>query len=245
MILSSLDSYHSSNLIRQDNRGNREPICRNAEYIVHRDEYDAVMSASKSTARVYHNIKGDLKVLQDKLRASGDEIRIFDGDELKIGEFVTVVRHGGATNGYCSVYVKVYSETIVISGPVFPNGLPPRPWYSTRRQLQSSRDLRSERAVTQRVLGEPGTSCTSRLTRGLQLGTCNRRAVAGRWRKSATFFTSPYLSLHKRSTRNCRTTAGPTEAGNRQGGTNMTTQHFETGKASFGLSKGPGRRVAG
>lgn len=120
VILPCLDSYHSSNLIRQDNRGNREPICRNAEYIVHRDEYDAVMSAPKSTARVYHNIKSDLMVLQDKLRDSGDEIRIFDGDELKIGEFVRIVRHGGATNGYCSVYVKVYSETIVISSLFFP-----------------------------------------------------------------------------------------------------------------------------
>ena len=120
VLLTSLDSFHSSNLIRQDNRGNREPICRNAEYIVHRDEYDAVMSASKSTARVYHNVKGDLKVLEDKLRASGDEIRIFDGDELKIGEYVRIVRHGGATNGYCSVYVRVNSETIVISSLFFP-----------------------------------------------------------------------------------------------------------------------------
>lgn len=120
VILPSLDMFHASNLIHQDNRGDREPICRNADYIVHRSEYDMVMSAPRSTASVYRGIKSDLTVLENKLSETGDELRIFDGKEYKIGEFVRVVHHGGATSGYCSVYVRVNSETVVISSLFFP-----------------------------------------------------------------------------------------------------------------------------
>lgn len=120
VIVPSLDHWNGSNLIYQDNRGDREPICSNAEYYIHREEYDKVMAAPRSAAYIYRDIKSELEVLQGKLREDGRDIQVWDGDEIKVGEFLRVVRHGGVTPGYCSVYVAVNSEVLVISSLFFP-----------------------------------------------------------------------------------------------------------------------------
>ena len=122
VILPSLDFLSSANLILQDNRGDREPICGNAEYVIHRAEYDTVMAARKSTTDLYRGIKSELCLLQSRLRHQHPkrDITVFDSPEIKIGEFVRVVHHGGATPGYCSVYVTINSETLVLSNLFFP-----------------------------------------------------------------------------------------------------------------------------
>ena len=120
VLLPDLGFLTASNLIHQDNRGDREPVCKNAEYILHRDEYDIAMASPKSAEHVYQGVKKDLQVLEGKLQASGKELTIFSGTEHRIGESVRMVRHGGVTPGYCSVFVRVHSETVVISSLLFP-----------------------------------------------------------------------------------------------------------------------------
>lgn len=120
VILPSLDFMSSANLILQDNRGDREPICGNAEYVIHRAEYDTVMAARKSTADLYRGIRSEFSLLQSRLQDARGNITVFDDEEFKIGEFVRVVHHGGATPGYCSVYVTINSETLVLSNLFFP-----------------------------------------------------------------------------------------------------------------------------
>ncbi len=115
VILPSLHFTVASNILSQDNKGEFEPICPNAEYVIPRSEYEAAMTENPLTRSIYQGIRSDLEMLEQK----GAVIRLVEGSE-EIGTCVSMHEHGGVTSGHSSVIVTLGSEKLLVGGLLFP-----------------------------------------------------------------------------------------------------------------------------
>lgn len=116
VVLPSLSYLVASNLVQQSNRGDIGPVCPNAQYIAHKDEFDVAMGNNPATRGIYQRIKTDFRYLEK----SHADINLIEGDETEISPFLTILKHGAATPGYCSVVVTKSSERVLISPFFFP-----------------------------------------------------------------------------------------------------------------------------
>ena len=115
VILPSLHFLHAGNLISYNNRGDAEPICPNAEFIVPRMEWETAMSSHPFHQAAYREVQFDLKMLE-KL---GAEVRLVDDDE-EVGPGIRMERSGGVTPANSTVFISCGSETLVTSPLLFP-----------------------------------------------------------------------------------------------------------------------------
>ncbi len=115
VILPSLHYTMASNILIQDNKGQFEPICPRAEYVIPRSEYEAAMTENPLTRSIYQGIRSDLEMLEKR----GGSIRLVEGSE-EIGTCISMHEHGGVTTGHSSVIITLGSEKLLVSGLFFP-----------------------------------------------------------------------------------------------------------------------------
>ena len=116
VILLSLDFMTASNLIRQDNRGFRDPVCENASFVLHSDEYDIAMTGHEATFGIYQEVRRDMLELEYK----SVEFNKWEGDSIDIGNYIHLEHHGAPTPGNSSVSVRLGSEEVVMAPLLFP-----------------------------------------------------------------------------------------------------------------------------
>ncbi len=116
VILPSLHHTVASNIIVQNNKGDLEPICPNAEYVISKLDYDTAMNQDGFTQSLYRNIRSDLEIIERR----GLQIRLVEEESEMIGSCITMERHGGVTPGYSSVIVTTGSEKLLVSALLFP-----------------------------------------------------------------------------------------------------------------------------
>ncbi len=116
VILPSLHFLHAGNLVSYNNRGDAEPICPNAEFIIPAGEWEAAMSNHAFHVSAYREVRSDLKMLE-KL---GTRITLIDDPEADVGPGLKLIRSGGVTPANSSVVVSCGSEKIMVSPLLFP-----------------------------------------------------------------------------------------------------------------------------
>ena len=116
VILPSLHFLHAGNLISYNNRGDAEPICPNAEFIIPRTEWETAMGSHPFHQAAFREIRADLKMLE-KL---GAEITLVDDDVADVGPGIKMERCGGVTPANSTVIISCGSEKIMVSPLLFP-----------------------------------------------------------------------------------------------------------------------------
>ncbi len=116
VILPSLHFLHAGNLISYNNRGDAEPICPNAEFIVPRTEWETAMGSHPFHQAAFREIRADLKMLV-KL---GAQITLVDDDVADVGPGIKMERCGGVTPANSTVIISCGSEKIMVSPLLFP-----------------------------------------------------------------------------------------------------------------------------
>lgn len=116
VILPSLHFLHAGNLISYNNRGDAEPICPNAEFVIPRKEWDTAMGSHPFHQAAYREIRADLKMLE-KLEA---KITLVDKDDAEVGPGIRMERCGGVTPANSTVIVSCGSEKLMVSPLLFP-----------------------------------------------------------------------------------------------------------------------------
>ncbi len=116
VILPSLHFLHAGNLISYNNRGDAEPICSNAQFVIPTDEWESAMGSHPFHVAAYREVRYDLKML-DRLHA---DIKLVDGDEVEISPAVTMLRSGGVTPANSTILISCGSETMMLSPLLFP-----------------------------------------------------------------------------------------------------------------------------
>lgn len=127
VIIPSFHSFCGGNLIFQGNRGDRGPLCPNAEWVWHADEHRAAMGRNSSDSRIYQGVRSQILMLESRLRKDKNDldeeikkINAFEDSSLRLGHFVELRHHPGVTDGYCSMLVTKNSERVLISPILFP-----------------------------------------------------------------------------------------------------------------------------
>ena len=116
VILPSLHFLHAGNLISYNNRGDAEPICPNADFIIPRTEWETAMGSHPFHQAAFREIRADLKMLE-KLAA---EITLVDDDVADVGPGIKMERCGGVTPANSTVIISCGSEKIMVSPLLFP-----------------------------------------------------------------------------------------------------------------------------
>ena len=116
VILPSLHFLHAGNLVAYNNRGDAEPICPNAEFIIPRTEWETAMGNHPFHAGAYRDVRADLKMLE-KLDA---HITLVDDDEADVGPGIKMERSGGVTPANSTVIISCGSEKLMVSPLLFP-----------------------------------------------------------------------------------------------------------------------------
>ena len=116
VILPSLHFLHAGNLISYNNRGDAEPICPNAEFIIPRTEWETAMGSHPFHQAAFREIRADLKMLE-KL---GAEITLVVDDVADVGPGIKMERCGGVTPANSTVIISCGSEKIMVSPLLFP-----------------------------------------------------------------------------------------------------------------------------
>ena len=116
VILPSLHFLHAGNLVAYNNRGDAEPICPNAEFIIPRTEWETAMGNHPFHAGAYRDVRADLKMLE-KL---GAHITLVDDDESDVGPGIKMERSGGVTPANSTVIISCGSEKLMVSPLLFP-----------------------------------------------------------------------------------------------------------------------------
>ena len=116
VILPSLHFLHAGNLISYNNRGDAEPICPNAEFIVPRLEWETAMGSHPFHQTAYREIRTDLKMLE-KLEA---KITLVDDDVTEVGPGIQMELCGGVTPANSTIIVACGSEKLMVSPLLFP-----------------------------------------------------------------------------------------------------------------------------
>ena len=116
VILPSLHFLHAGNLISYNNRGDAEPICPNAEFIIPRTEWETAMGSHPFHQAAFREVRADLKMLE-KLAA---EITLVDDDVADVGPGIKMERCGGVTPANSTVIISCGSEKIMVSPLLFP-----------------------------------------------------------------------------------------------------------------------------
>ncbi len=115
VLLPSLHFLHAGNLISYNNRGDAEPICPNAEYIIPRAEWETALSSHPFHQAAYREIRVDLKMME-KL---GAQIRLVD-DDVEVGPGIRMERSGGVTPANSTIFISCGSEKLMVSPLLFP-----------------------------------------------------------------------------------------------------------------------------
>ena len=116
VILPSLHFLHAGNLISYNNRGDAEPICPNADFIIPRTEWETAMGSHPFHQAAFREVRADLKMLE-KLAA---EITLVDDDVADVGPGIKMERCGGVTPANSTVIISCGSEKIMVSPLLFP-----------------------------------------------------------------------------------------------------------------------------
>ncbi len=116
VILPSLHFLHAGYLVSYNNRGDAEPVCPNAEYIIPRQEWETAMGDHPFHQAPYREVRADLKMLQ-KLEAN---ITLVDDLEAEVGPGITMEHCGGVTPANSTVTIACGSEKIMVSPLLFP-----------------------------------------------------------------------------------------------------------------------------
>jgi glyoxylase-like metal-dependent hydrolase (beta-lactamase superfamily II) len=116
VVLPSLHFLHAGNLVSYNNRGDAEPICPNAEFVIPAGEWEAAMSGHAFHVAAYREVRSDLRLLE-KL---GARITLVDDAEEEVGPGLTLIRSGGVTPANSSVVISCGSEKIMVSPLLFP-----------------------------------------------------------------------------------------------------------------------------
>ena len=116
VILPSLHFLHAGYLVSYNNRGDAEPVCPNAEYIIPRQEWETAMGDHPFHQAPYREVRADLKMLQ-KLEAN---ITLVDDLVAEVGPGITMERCGGVTPANSTVTIACGSEKIMVSPLLFP-----------------------------------------------------------------------------------------------------------------------------
>ena len=116
VILPSLHFLHAGNLVTYNNRGDAEPICPNAEYVIPEAEWEAAMGDHPFHVAAYREVRYDLKML----RKLGARITLVDDGEASVGPGITMIRSGGVTPANSSVVIACGSEKLLVSPLLFP-----------------------------------------------------------------------------------------------------------------------------
>ena len=116
VILPSLHFLHAGNLVAYNNRGDAEPICPNAEFIIPHTEWETAMGNHPFHAGAYRDVRADLKMLE-KL---GAHITLVDDDEADVGPGIKMERSGGVTPANSTVIISCGSEKLMVSPLLFP-----------------------------------------------------------------------------------------------------------------------------
>ena len=116
VILPSLHFLHAGNLISYNNRGDAEPICPNADFIIPRTEWETAMGSHPFHQAAFREIRADLKMLE-KL---GAEITLVVDDVADVGPGIKMERCGGVTPANSTVIISCGSEKIMVSPLLFP-----------------------------------------------------------------------------------------------------------------------------
>lgn len=117
VLLPSLHFLHAGGLIVYNNRGDAEPICPNAEYIIPRGEWDAAMGNNRYHQNSYREVRQNLK----KLEKLGVPITLVDDIEAEVGPGIVMECHGGVTPANSTVSINCGSEKLVVSPLLFPS----------------------------------------------------------------------------------------------------------------------------
>ena len=116
VILPSLHFLHAGNLISYNNRGDAEPICPNAEFVIPREEWNAAMGSHPFVQTAYREIRTDLKMLE-RLEAN---INLVDDEDAEVAPGIRMERCGGVTPANSTVIVSCGSEKLMVSPLLFP-----------------------------------------------------------------------------------------------------------------------------
>lgn len=116
VVLPSLHFLHAGNLISFNNRGDAEPICPNAEYIIPRKEWETAMGNHPFHVAAYRGVRADLKMLQ-KLDA---RITLVDDTEADIAPGIKMEQCGGVTPANSTVIISCGSESVMVEPLLFP-----------------------------------------------------------------------------------------------------------------------------
>lgn len=126
VILPSLHYLTGLNLISMSNRGDCDPVCPDAEYLVHADEYRLAMSGEPATRGIYRGVRREIDMLERKIEKERkldkqeDAIWKLEPSEFPVGNFVNCLHHPGVTDGHLSLLVTLNSEQLLISPLLFP-----------------------------------------------------------------------------------------------------------------------------
>ena len=116
VVLPSLHFLHAGNLISNNNRGDADPICPNAEYIIPAEEWETAMGNHPFHVAAYREVRADLKMLE-RLEA---KITLVEDDNAEVAPGIKMERSGGVTPANSTVIVACGSETIMASPLLFP-----------------------------------------------------------------------------------------------------------------------------
>ena len=116
VVLPSLHFLHAGNLISNNNRGDADPICPNAEYIIPAEEWETAMGNHPFHVAAYREVRADLKMLE-RLEA---KITLVEDDNAEVAPGIKMERSGGVTPANSTVIVACGSEKIMASPLLFP-----------------------------------------------------------------------------------------------------------------------------
>ena len=124
VILSSLNHRRASNLIVHNTRGDAETVCPNAEFIMPKLEWDAVMGNEPFNTKAHREFFKDhypgMKSSLEKLEFLHTPLRLVDEPEVDIGYGMSMEISGGVTVANATIYVSLGSERVMISPWLFP-----------------------------------------------------------------------------------------------------------------------------
>ena len=116
VILPSLHFLHAGNLISHNNRGDAEPICPNAEFVIPREEWETAMGSHEFHRVAFREIRSDLVMLE----RLGANITLVDDFDAEVGPGIRMERCGGVTPANSTVIIACGSEKLMVSPLLFP-----------------------------------------------------------------------------------------------------------------------------
>ncbi len=116
VVCSSLHYLYDGNLTQRTVRGDDLPICPNATFVIHEDEWAAAFSHDPYFQTRYRGVREELR----KIERNGADIILVNDDEFEIAPGVRMVKTGGVTPANSTIIIQLGSESVAVSPLVMP-----------------------------------------------------------------------------------------------------------------------------